>query len=59
MKAKKIKFPIYAIGKPTTNVESIMETGITVCMFRVLITQTEDPSELITQTNKRKLYVTI
>ncbi|TWI02353.1 thiamine-phosphate diphosphorylase [Flavobacterium tiangeerense] len=59
MKAKKIQFPIYAIGGiQLTNVESIMETGIHGIAVSGLITQSENPSELITQLNE-KLYVTI
>ncbi|CAH0337045.1 Thiamine-phosphate synthase [Flavobacterium sp. CECT 9288] len=59
MKAKKIQMPIYAIGGiQLTNVESIMETGVHGIALSGLITQSENPSELITQLNE-KLYVTI
>jgi thiamine-phosphate pyrophosphorylase len=59
MKAKKIQIPIYAIGGiQLTNVESIMETGVHGIAVSGLITQSENPSELITQLNE-KLYVTI
>lgn len=59
MKAKEIQIPIYAIGGiQLTNVESIMETGIHGIAVSGLITQSENPSELITQLNE-KLYVTI
>ena len=59
MKAKEIQIPIYAIGGiQLTNVESIMETGVHGIAVSGLITQTENPSELITQLNE-KLYVTI
>lgn len=59
MKAKEIQIPIYAIGGiQLTNVESIMETGVHGIALSGLITQSENPSELITQLNE-KLYVTI
>jgi thiamine-phosphate pyrophosphorylase len=59
MKAKKIQFPIYAIGGIVLkNVESIMETGVHGIAVSGVITQSENPSELITQLNE-KLYVTI
>ncbi|QZK91434.1 thiamine phosphate synthase [Flavobacterium sp. CHNK8] len=59
MKAKEIQIPIYAIGGiQLTNVESIMETGVNGIAVSGLITQSENPSELITQLNE-KLYVTI
>lgn len=59
MKAKKIQIPIYAIGGiQLTNVENIMETGVHGIAVSGLITQSENPSELITQLNE-KLYVTI
>ena len=59
MKVKKIQIPIYAIGGiQLTNVESIMETGVHGIAVSGLITQSENPSELITQLNE-KLYVTI
>ena len=59
MKAKKIQIPIYAIGGiQLTNVESIMETGVHGIAVSGLITQSENPSDLITQLNE-KLYVTI
>ena len=59
MKAKEIQIPIYAIGGiQLTNVESIMETGVHGIAVSGLITQSENPSELITQLNE-KLYVTI
>ncbi|WP_158728985.1 MULTISPECIES: thiamine phosphate synthase [unclassified Flavobacterium] len=59
MKAKKIQIPIYAIGGiQLKNVESIMETGVHGIAVSGLITQSENPSELITQLNE-KLYVTI
>lgn len=59
MKAKNIQIPIYAIGGITLeNVESLMETGIHGIAVSGLITQSENPEQLITQLNK-KLYVTI
>lgn len=59
MKAKNIPIPIYAIGGITLeNVESLMETGIHGIAVSGLITQSENPEQLITQLNK-KLYVTI
>lgn len=59
MKATEIQIPIYAIGGiQLTNVESIMETGVHGIAVSGLITQSENPSELITQLND-KLYVTI
>ena len=59
MKIKNIQIPIYAIGGiGLENVESIMETGIYGIAVSGLITQNENPSQLITQLND-KLYVTI
>lgn len=59
MKIKNIQIPIYAIGGiALENVESIMETGIYGIAVSGLITQNENPSQLITQLNE-KLYVTI
>jgi thiamine-phosphate pyrophosphorylase len=59
MKVEKIQIPIYAIGGITLkNVESIMETGVHGIAVSGVITQSETPSELITQLNE-KLYVTI
>jgi len=59
MKAKNIQIPVYAIGGITfENVESLMETGIYGIAVSGLITQSKNPSELITQLNE-KLYVTI
>lgn len=59
MKVKKIRIPIYAIGGIVLkNVESIMETGVYGIAVSGVITQSKNPSELITQLNE-KLYVTI
>ncbi|MFV8324316.1 thiamine phosphate synthase [Flavobacterium sp. ZS1P14] len=59
MKIKNIKVPIYAIGGITLeSVESLIETGIHGIAVSGLITQSENPSQLITQLNE-KLYVTI
>jgi thiamine-phosphate pyrophosphorylase len=59
MKKHSIEIPIYAIGGiQLKNVESLMETGIHGIAVSGLITQSENPSELITQLNE-KLYVTI
>lgn len=59
MKAKNIQIPIYAIGGITLeNVESLMETGIHGIAVSGLITQSKNPSELITQLNYN-LYGTI
>ncbi|TDE54830.1 thiamine phosphate synthase [Flavobacterium sp. GT3P67] len=59
MKMKKIQIPIYAIGGITLeNVKSLMETGIYGIAVSGLITQSEKPSQLITQINDN-LYVTI
>lgn len=58
MKQKNIETPIYAIGGITLeNVESLMETGIRGIAVSGLITQSENPTQLITQLNE-KLYVT-
>jgi thiamine-phosphate pyrophosphorylase len=58
MKSNKIEIPIYAIGGITLkNVESLMTTGIHGIAVSGLITQSENPKELITQLNE-KLYVT-
>lgn len=59
MKTKDINIPIYAIGGIVLeNVDSLMQTGIHGIAVSGLITQTENPSQLITQLND-KLYVTI
>jgi thiamine-phosphate pyrophosphorylase len=59
MKAKNIQIPVYAIGGiGFENIESLMETGIYGIAVSGLITQSKNPSELITQLNE-KLYVTI
>lgn len=59
MKIKNIQIPIYAIGGITLeNVDSLMETGIQGIAISGLITQSENPNQLITQLNE-KLYVTI
>ncbi|MFV8336981.1 thiamine phosphate synthase [Flavobacterium sp. RSP29] len=59
MKIKKNQIPIYAIGGITLeNVESLMETGIYGIAISGLITQSENPSQLITQLND-KLYGTL
>lgn len=54
-----IDIPIYAIGGITIeDVEALIETGIYGIAVSGLITQSENPSQLITQLNE-KLYVTI
>ncbi|MFV8376314.1 thiamine phosphate synthase [Flavobacterium sp. LB1P62] len=59
MKIKNIQIPIYAIGGITLeNVESLMETGIYGIAVSGLITQSENPSQLINQLNDN-LYATI
>ncbi len=59
MKTKSIEIPIYAIGGIVLeNVESLMETGIHGIAVSSLITQSENPSQLINQLNYN-LYVTI
>ncbi|RTY92872.1 thiamine phosphate synthase [Flavobacterium sp. RSP46] len=59
MKIKNIQIPIYAIGGITLeNVEDLMENGIQGIAVSGLITQSENPSQLITQLND-KLYGTI
>lgn len=59
MKTKSIEIPIYAIGGIVLeNVESLMGTGIHGIAVSSLITQSENPSQLINQLNE-KLYVTI
>ena len=59
MKIKNIQIPIYAIGGITLeNVEDLMETGIHGIAVSGLITQSKNPSQLITQLNE-KLYGTI
>ena len=59
MKIKNIQIHIYAIGGITLeNVEDLMETGIHGIAVSGLITQSENPSQLITQLND-KLYGTI
>ncbi|MFV8368460.1 thiamine phosphate synthase [Flavobacterium sp. LB2R40] len=59
MKTKNIQIPIYAIGGITLeNVESLMETGIYGIAVSGLITQTENPFQLINQLNDN-LYGTI
>ena len=51
--------PVFAIGGITLNdVEALMKTGIHGIAVSGLITQNKNPSELITQLNK-KLYVSI
>ena len=56
---KNIQIPIYAIGGITLeNVEDLMENGIHGIAVSGLITQSENPSQLITQLND-KLYGTI
>lgn len=58
MRLENIETPIYAIGGITLeNVESLMETGIRGIAVSGLITQSENPTQLITQLNE-KLYVT-
>lgn len=59
MKTYGIKTPIYAIGGiGLYDIESLMTTGIHGIAVSGLITQSENPSELITQLNE-KLYVSI
>lgn len=59
MKSNQIEIPIYAIGGITLeNVECLMTTGIHGIAVSGLITQSENPAQLITQL-KEKLYVTI
>jgi thiamine-phosphate pyrophosphorylase len=59
IKTKNINVPIYAIGGIVLeNVESLVETGIHGIAVSSLITQSENPSQLINQLNE-KLYVTI
>ena len=59
MKTQNIETPIYAIGGiGLENVENLMETGIYGIAVSGLITQSQNPSELISQLNE-KLYVTI
>ena len=59
MKIKNIQIPIYAIGGITLeNVEDLMKTGIHGIAVSGLITQSENPSQLIPQLND-KLYGTI
>lgn len=59
IKAKNILIPIYAIGGITLeNVESLMKTGIHGIAVSGLLTQSENPSQLINQLNKN-LYVSI
>ncbi|MFV8391629.1 thiamine phosphate synthase [Flavobacterium sp. LB2P6] len=59
MKIKNIQIPIYAIGGiALENVGSLMETGIHGIAVSGLITQSENPSQLITQLND-KLYGTL
>ena len=59
MKANMIQIPVYAIGGiQLENVESLVETGIHGIAVSGLITQSENPEQLITQLNE-KLYVTI
>ncbi len=59
MKKHDITTPIYAIGGITLeNVENLMGTGIYGIAVSGLITQSENPSELITQLNNN-LYVSI
>lgn len=59
MKMENIVIPIYAIGGiALENVESLIETGVHGIAVSWLITQSENPSQLITQLNE-KLYVTI
>lgn len=59
MKRENIKVPIYAIGGITLeSVESLIESGIHGIAVSGLITQSQNPSQLITQLNE-KLYVTI
>lgn len=59
MKTYGIKIPIYAIGGiGLYDIESLMTTGIHGIAVSGLITQSENPSELITKLNE-KLYVSI
>lgn len=59
MKTYGIKIPIYAIGGiGLYDIESLMTTGIHGIAISSLITQSENPSELITKLNE-KLYVSI
>jgi len=59
MKIKDIQIPVYAIGGITTeNIEELMDTGIHGIAVSGLITQSNNPSELINEL-KEKLYVTI
>jgi len=59
MKIKNIQIPIYAIGGITLeNVDSLMETGIQGIAISGLITQSENPAQLIAQLND-KLYGTL
>lgn len=59
MKSNQIEIPIYAIGGITLeNVENLITTGIHGIAVSGLITQSENPAQLITQL-KEKLYVTI
>ncbi|ELY2010309.1 TPA: thiamine phosphate synthase [Flavobacterium psychrophilum] len=54
MKTKKNKIPIYAIGGiQLENVDDIMKTGIYGIAVSGLITQSENPFQLITQLNKK------
>lgn len=59
VKNHNIDIPVYAIGGITIeDVEALIETGIYGIAVSGLITQSENPSQLITQLNE-KLYVTI
>ena len=59
LKTNNIEIPVYAIGGiALENIESLMETGIHGIAVSGLITQSENPSQLITQLNE-KLYVSI
>lgn len=59
MKTYSIKIPIYAIGGiGLYDIDSLMTTGIHGIAISGLITQSENPSKLITQLNE-KLYVSI
>ncbi|GEJ31528.1 thiamine phosphate synthase [Flavobacterium psychrophilum] len=54
MKTKKNKIPIYVIGGiQLENVDDIMKTGIYGIAVSGLITQSENPFQLITQLNKK------
>ncbi|EKT3957773.1 thiamine phosphate synthase [Flavobacterium psychrophilum] len=54
MKTKKNKIPIYAIGGiQLENVDDIMKTGIYGIAVSGLITQSENPFQIITQLNKK------